>query len=412
MIDHFRESLGLAVQRPSGELALAALAVSALAALVLLGLLAIHRVSRGTRAAAAVALGSWLGGACVATAMVRDGQVETVELWNHATTETSLLNEAASRAEAGHTLLALAVLGICSYCALLALGRLASALLRCTPLFRIALPGTLALLTGTLAWGLIRRIDLNYFAVECEAAVLCTEPVISGTVALTDRLRTTLLAGAFVATSGALLVARKWSAPTKGGLRAAAVVFVVGALSWGATRNLGADGRAPLPERRLARVSCGIALASADSVSSETCAACESYRGAPVIELRGALIAIDGEAVPPDALAAERFKQAPRLPSPSVILIDPRSDLRDTVRSLAAVRDRYWRLADLALEEAPSRSIGTRTARRAELPAQCCCILVELVEGTAPDTWEALERAVGTGKLAVGPKAEPSGPQP
>src|SRR5690606_13135609 len=128
MIDHLRESLRLSAEEPGGIWALAALAVSAVAALALL---ALHRVSRkATVATGAIAVGGWLGSVCIAVSIVRDGQHASLRLWHHATSDIGALNEATARAEAGHTLLALAVLGVCSFCAALALGHAASALLR------------------------------------------------------------------------------------------------------------------------------------------------------------------------------------------------------------------------------------------------------------------------------------------
>lgn len=403
MIDHLRESLRLSAEEPGGIWALAALAVSALAALALLGLLALHRVSRkATVATGAIAVGGWLGSVCIGVSIVRDGQHASLRLWHHATSDIGALNEATARAEAGHTLLALAVLGVCSFCAALALGRAVSALLRGTPRLRMALPATLALLTGAFAYGLARRIDLTYFEYECGAAFRCTEPVISGTVALADKLRTILLVGALAATNATLLVARRLSPPTRGGLVGAAVVFVVGAVSWGVTRDLHADATAPLPERRRARMSCGIALARTDSISAEQCSMCRLDRRGPVIEVRGALLTIDGKPEPPEALAGERYPQFPWLP---VILIDPSSDWRATIRSLAEIRDSRRPIVQLALQEVGPHSVRSQTAGSAELPAQCCCLRVELVEGEAPrDSGRAFQLATETGKLPVGPK--------
>ncbi len=410
MIDHLRESVKLAAQQPGGDsavaaLGVAALGVSALAALALLGLLA-RGWRKATVAAVALAVSGWFGSVWVAVAMVRDGQRESLRLWYDRAAGVSALNAATARAEAGQTLLALAVLGVCAFCAALALGRVVFTFLRGNKLLRVALPGTLALLTGTLACGLARRIDLTYFEVECGAAFLCAEPVISGTVALTERLRTLLLAGALTATVGVLLLAPRLGSPTRSGLVCAVGVFVSGAVSWGATRSLRVDAAAPLPERRIARVSCAPALARADLVSEQKCSGCLKPHHGPVIEVRGALLTINGKPEPPEALSAERSRGFGHLLP--VVLIDPRSDWRATIRSLAEIRDRYWRLADLALQEAAPRTINTQTAGTAELPAQCCCIRVELIEGDAPGDWDsALQRAAETGKLAVGPKSAP-----
>lgn len=412
MIDHFRESVRLAAEQPCGSAALAALALSVLAALALLGLLAMHRAPKvATVSTASLGLGAWLGSVCVAVAMVRDGHHASLQLWHHATEDVTVLNAATARAEAGHVLLALAVVGVCAFCVALALGRAVSVFLRGTTPLCMALPGTLALLTGTLAYGLARRIDLTYFEMECGAAYRCLAPVISGTVALTNPLRTILPIGAVAATIVALLVARRLSAPTKGGLVAAAGVFLLGAATWGATRSFSLDARAPLPSRRIGHITCAVAIARADSVHKD-CYGCRSSRGGPVIEVRGARLTIDGTAASPEALSAERSKHLSLYLGPpplSAILIDPRSDWRATVHSLAEIRDRYRPLSTLALQEAAPLSVRSQTAGNAELPAQCCCIQVELVEGEAPSDWRgALERAAETGKLEVGPKTAPN----
>ncbi len=413
MTDHFRESFRLAAEQPGGSVALAALAVSAVAALALLGLLSLQRVSKAaTVSTASLAAGAWLGSVSVAVAMVRDGHDASLQLWHRATADVSALSAATARAEAGHVLLALAVVGVCAFCVALALGRSVSVFLRGTATLRVALPGTLALLTGTLVYGLARRIDLTYFEFECGASFRCAAPVISGTVVLTNTIRTVLLIGAVAATIAALLVAKRLRPPTKGGLLAAAGVFALGTVTWGATRSLSGDASAPLPSRRVGQISCAIALARADSASKETCSMCGPNRGGPIIEVRGARLTIDGKAASPEALSAERTKyvnQVPRQPPESAILIDPRSDWPATVRSLAHIRDRYHWLADLALQEAAPVRVKSQTAGSADLPAQCCCIRVELLEGEAPSDWRgALQRAAETGKLEVGPKTAPS----
>lgn len=407
MIDHFRESVGLAAQQPGAGIALAALAVGVLAALVVLGLLAVQPVPRkATLLPVVLAAVGWLGSVCLAVAMVRDGQQESLRLWHERTAEVSALNAAAARAEAGHTLLALSVLSVCGFCVALSLGRGVSAFRRGTALPRVALPGTLALLTGALGYGLVRRIDLTYLEVECGAAFLCLGPVTSGTVALTAKLRTILLVGATVATGGALLLARRLSPPSKAGLVIAASVFVLGAGSWGATRRFRIDASTPLPERGITRVGCPVALARADSLPKD-CSACGASRWGPVIAVRGAVVDINGKIAPPDALTAERAKYyPPRLPPPSVVLIDRRSDFRATIRSLAMIRDRYAWLAEVGIQEAAPRTMQTETTGKIELPAQCCCIRVELLEGEPPIDWDALVRAAESGKLPVGPKAE------
>ncbi|MCA9592221.1 MAG: hypothetical protein KC776_02895 [Myxococcales bacterium] len=388
MIGHLCQSIASASRQAWGTAALAALAVGLVAGLVL-----ILASPKRLRAISAVVLGvSSVGALGVALSTLLGAQQQA--LAEHG------LRSARERAEVGHTLLALVVTLVAVLSGVLALARLANQRRGGT-----VLPACVAVVSGVLGYGLLRRIDLAYHEVECAAASPCLRDVVLGTVALTSKLEIAIVISAIVGTVALAFTARRIAAVSRLRWLSAGAVFVLGALSFAATRSRGLDGSQPLPERELGRIACSFPGATAAGDSN--CSACRLARPRPVIEIQPDNVLIDGRSSrDPRALRDERARHSgggARLPPPAVVLVDPRAPLAKVAPTLARLRDDYWHVVELARPETSARVVRTHTLGEVPLPAQCCCVQVDLVRG-APEatTWaEAAARASATGRLAL-----------
>lgn len=418
MIEHLAQRLALAYSSPLGSAAI--VLVVAAFALGLVFIVSSGRqppakrvaVASGTCALATSVLGVWL-----AIRLTHQAHIETLQLWRLQGGGAALeLRLAEQRAEAGLSVLALAVLGATTFSGVLAATRLVSVGRGQRSAQSCLGAASLALVFGVLALGLVRSVDLAFYEEECSAALPCTEAVIAGTVSLADTFRMAILGTAAVCTLALVAAspARNRIPATGHGWWLAGTMFIAGVTTWIAVRGHSRDARFPLPARKFGRLQCPFVVSHVDPRAvADDCGPCGRPSGAePIMSVLQERALIDGQPVEGrETLASMRLERSgygARLPPPAVVMADPRLDARVVAPWLAMMRENYWQTALLAVPEHPARTFNTRTVGAITIPAQCCCIEVTLERGNAePPTrnqmWgEVTEDAARYGRLRVG----------